>query len=354
MPAAWGLDSVAGASAIAMSLALITSSCGQAPPALVPPDVVWSINVEDDTLFQIPDGVSADPTHQRVFVADVRGATVLVLDARTGAHLGTVGGSGDGPGEFRSPVLTASAPDGSLLGVFDFRSVQIFDARLRFVRRIPVGTLVFYPKGMALGTDTTVVLTGGAGPPDAVRGVHWLVRDADSLMSTGPRPPDEPAGLFGQAAQLVAGGPVLWTAHGALVADAATGDVWLSSPTGARLVARGPEAVPGLMGRMVFVERIEGRPMRSFWWTFTRAVLLDTLPDGHFLIGVSVQDSAMVRFYEEGPGTAPRLLGGWRDLAVQQAVPFDSKSCLVLTRRFDSGRGRAETEIARVRYPFTR
>lgn len=317
-------------------------------------DVVWSIDAQADTLFQIPEAVSADPTHQRVFVADVRGATVLVLDARTGAHLGAVGSSGAGPGEFRSPAFSASTPDGSLLGVFDFRSVQIFDARLRFVRRIPVGTLVFYPKGMALGPDTTVVLTGGAGPPDAVRGVHWLVRGADSLVSTGPRPPDEPPELFGRAAQLVAGGPVLWTAHGALVADAATGDVWLSSPAGARLVARGPGAVPGLMGRMVFAERIDGRPMRSFWWTFTRAVLLDTLPDGHFLVGVSVQDSALVRFYEEGPATAPRFLGGWRDLAVQQAVPFDATTCLVLTRRFDRGRGRAETEIARVRYAFKR
>ncbi len=338
---------------MAAALVLAASACAPASPQLAAPEFVWSVDAEADTLFAIPDAVAADPAHQRVLVADVRGPAVLVLDARTGAHLGAVGAPGDGPGEFRSPAQVASSPDGTLYAVFDIRAVQIFDSALRFVRRIPVGSLIFYPKGMALGLDTSVVVTGGAGLPGAIRGAHWLV-GADSLASTEPAPPAEPPGLAGEAARLVAGGPVLWTTRGALVADAATGDVWLSAPTGARRLARGPGAVPGLMARMVFAERIDGHPARGFWWTFTRAVLLDTLPGDRYLVGISVQDSALVRFYEEGPDSAPKLLGGWHHLAVQHAAPYDAATCLVVTRRFDPARTTAAMGVARARYPFTR
>ena len=62
-------------------------------------------------------GVAADPTSDRIYLADWTGQRVAAFDA-SGAYAGSYGRSGDGPGEFRNPSAVSLDPDG-ILTVWD-------------------------------------------------------------------------------------------------------------------------------------------------------------------------------------------------------------------------------------------
>lgn len=106
-----------------------------------------------------PTGLAFAPEHGWLFVADSVAHDIKVFDA-SGQLVKTIGGPGEGDGEFNAPTHLAYA--GGLLYVSDTLSsrIQVFDAQGRRVdgfgeRGLYVGNLV-RPKGVAVGAGGIV------------------------------------------------------------------------------------------------------------------------------------------------------------------------------------------------------
>ena len=76
----------------------------------------------DSALTALPWGVAADPTAERIYVADMTGARVAVFDG-AGAFVEELGRAGEGPGEFRGVSALTLAPGGTLVALDARRGV---------------------------------------------------------------------------------------------------------------------------------------------------------------------------------------------------------------------------------------
>jgi len=101
--------------------------------------------------FYEPVAIKVD-RRDRIFVVDLKDNQVVVFDAE-GQRLQTIGGPGQGPGEFNNPGDIDFLPDGRLL-VADCgqRRLHLFDADGKFLKVIkildqPVGKLLVLPDG---------------------------------------------------------------------------------------------------------------------------------------------------------------------------------------------------------------
>ncbi len=321
---------------------------------LARPHFLWLQRAGPESPFELPTAISGVASSARVFVTDVSRQRVLVLDAATGRELGRVGSKGAGPGEFSAPDLAAASPGGDLLVIYDLgaQSLNFFDDQLQFVTRRAVGPLVIWPKGLVLLDDSVAVIAGGVeSSDDSVPTVHWSLAGTRRLASTAPYAEAEGESRAlrarADARVYVAGGPLLRLGSSVRLADAATGDVWVLARDSARRLARGPGAPRDLGQRMIVVgtSPTHGRFIRP-WWTFPRTALLDTLSGRGYLVGVTLQDSAIVRFYELREGGSPRLRGGIR-LRARALAAYDATSGLVIAE--DST---GELSVGRLAYPF--
>ncbi len=100
----------------------------------------------------------------RLAVVDTAGKRVVVLStaAGRGKLLGVAGGKG--PGALRQPTAVAAVPDGMAIYDAADRSLKVYDANGRFVRRVDEGlrpSLTFVG-GMALGGDRLYVADSNA------------------------------------------------------------------------------------------------------------------------------------------------------------------------------------------------
>ncbi|MXW08509.1 MAG: 6-bladed beta-propeller [Gammaproteobacteria bacterium] len=68
----------------------------------------------DSALTVVPWGVTADEATGRIYVADRPNDRVVVFDS-SGRYAGTLGRSGEGPGEFRNPWAVSMDPSGPLV-----------------------------------------------------------------------------------------------------------------------------------------------------------------------------------------------------------------------------------------------
>ncbi len=357
---AWGRVRATGTSTsqalLLLAVGLWASPLAASAQQPSPPRFEWVISSSQDTVFERPEEIAADPSTGRVFVSDGLRRRVFVIDAATGHVLGGFGREGAGPGEFRAPDVLAVSAARDRVAVYDLlaHAVSFFDRAGRFLGRRAVAPLLIWPKGIAVLNDSLVVIASGVqSPGDQVPALHWLEPQSPRLTSTGPFAATS-GGTPAQRARAnagvyVAGGPLLTTSSGVLFADGPTGDVWAVGRDSARLIARGPGAPPDLGERMVILGTTEqGERFFRPWWTFPRAVLLDTLAGGRFLLAMTIQDSALVRFYELRPGAPARPLGTVR-ATVRSASPYDRTSCVVSGE--DSLGGYF---IGRLRYPFSR
>ena len=95
--------------------------------------------IGSDGLFVRPSGLALDTRGERIYVSDTGGIEsdkhrVLVLDAKTGKLIQTIGKRGREPGQFNLPLQIATSKDGRLYVVDsgNFR-VQAFDADGKFM-----------------------------------------------------------------------------------------------------------------------------------------------------------------------------------------------------------------------------
>ena len=117
----------------------------------------------DSALTVVSQGVAVDEATGRVFVADRPNDRVVVFEP-SGMYAGTLGRSGEGPGEFRNPVALSMDPSGSLV---------VWDSGRRILSRWSSGgdllgeerpDLNYGRLGFAVGADWVVTVTAtGAG-----------------------------------------------------------------------------------------------------------------------------------------------------------------------------------------------
>ena len=121
----------------------------------------------DSALTVVPWGVTTDEATGRIYVADRPNDRVVVFDA-AGGYAGTLGRSGDGPGEFRNPVAGAVDPSGSLV---------VWDSRRRILSRWSSG-------GGYLGEERPELDYGGF---RFVVGTDWFVAVTDTAAGMAIR-----------------------------------------------------------------------------------------------------------------------------------------------------------------------
>lgn len=301
----------------------------QAVPAA--PTVIWRIEAEDDTPLVLPYGTAVSRSARAIYVADLRTPGVVEVDGDSGKVRRVIGREGDGPGELRVPQRVAISPDGKLIAVFDVgrRSVDIFDDHWRFLRRAPVGGFNFL-KSMGVRNDTTIVLAGGrVGPEGSVVGVTWVTRNA--TVGLPPYPPDDPE--MGKEDRLdsrlyAGGGPGLFVGDRYLMADALTGDLWQSDPTGSTKIAQGP--VSGLEAFRAIIQRTTGAngPTRNTNFGFRQAVLVEPTGDGA-IVYFSDEAKGLVQAYRVRPEKAAELVASWK-LRASILTRYDDQSLIVV------------------------
>lgn len=316
---------------------------------LLRPELMWQRTAMDDTTLTLPYGLEVDRRTGTVLVADMKLPGIVELNGTTGRIVRVLGKKGDGPGEFQMPQRVALSPDGRLMAVYDIgrRSVEILTREGKQVRRIPIGTVPFL-KGMAVGDDTTIVLAGGrlaSGRMPAA--ITWIQHGA--ISSTGPVPPSVPGleedrDLDGRV--YAAGGPLLLRGGKALLADAGSGDIWLTTSLDARRVAAGPGAPPDLVASIIQPTEVDGQQLKRISFNFPQAILVDTTGANGYLVGYSDKAAKKLAFYLDTPGAPTRVLSSW-GISPSVMARFDHDTFVVLEL------GEEGWRLSRVRMPIS-
>lgn len=223
----------------------------------------------------------------RILVSDPRNAMVIAFDS-TGRFQRVWLRSGDGPGEVRGPQLLARVPNGGVL-LLDagHGSIEVFDQRLAFRRRVPLQPRISNPKSMvAIGNDE--ILISGWRP-----GAAAVVHDIDS--TGGPRASwiAGPSTRNPRATSIIAGGALgLGPSGEILFSQASPHAIHVLSPgdSSFRVIVSDPGVLPLVGDKAVRVQGAGSDRRVSFWWTFPRSVFVQLLPGGLVLNVVLFED----------------------------------------------------------------
>jgi hypothetical protein len=228
----------------------------------------WATTASADSgQFVAVHGMTETPDGH-IWVADGRLGVIRILSPR-GHPLDTRGQRGDGPGEFQVPGRMLTLPDGSL-AMHDVArgSVELFDGRGQWVRRIGLSARIANPKGFAALPHGGWVLSGGI--PGNPYAIHLF--DPDGVLRTSwfpvPRTDNPRAGM------LVAGGPVAVVGDsGVLFARAAPHGVYRFSAPGAEPVVLSAlrDLVPPIGDEFIQEQGTGAGRVRTFQWYFPQS-----------------------------------------------------------------------------------
>ncbi len=188
----------------------------ESPRSLVDRPSAWKVAPEPDVVIGATEGDSSDMLFGVSGAAQLDDGRILVVNGGTqelrfydgrGRFLTSVGGEGDGPGEYRVPRLVA-VTSGDTIVVSDLRSGRftVLDGRGRHVRSATPARFVGLPVGrLSGGRFVTSLGSAGAGPdtpegelPDTVR---FLAVDARAgVLDTVAVTPGAPAYVWREGA----------------------------------------------------------------------------------------------------------------------------------------------------------
>ncbi len=180
----------------------IVESVGEDRPLGTEPVLVRVLEYSEGGLRFVPWGVAADPGAGRVYVADQSAMVVAVFDT-AGAHVGTLGRRGEGPGEFMEPAAITVDEAGVL---------SVLDARRGMVSRwSPAGSYIdesglpapYWGPGFAAAEGWLALVTSGGeemqldqrlqvfgdGEPETVHVVSEHLSVSDLPCGSMPLPP---------------------------------------------------------------------------------------------------------------------------------------------------------------------
>lgn len=212
-----------------------------------------------------------------IWVSDPIGRAVLGLDA--GGRRGRiVARDGDGPGEVRSPTLSARIPGGGV-AIYDqgHDAVELFGRGGQFARRVTLSAKVLNPKGLAVLPNGQILLSGGLASGGG-GAVHRFAANGRLLGSWGAAARARNARAVG----LISGGPLALLREGdVLYSQAAPHMLAIYSPGGKRrrrLAADRSVVAP--IGD-AFIQQRGNR--RVFQWRFPQSAGVFRLPSSDVL-----------------------------------------------------------------------
>ncbi len=232
----------------------------------------------DDSFGRITD-VLMDPSG-RIFVSDLDASHVAVFDS-LGRRLGTLGRSGEGPGEFRSPWTLAQGRGDSIFVVdLALARVSVFAGDLSFVRsfRINPSWGIGFLEEL---TDGTFLVTGYGGKEGGY--FHRLARDGALLESASFDPTMDYMGasLYGYEQSLL-GGTLVIEKNGYVFAN--------KSPYAVSFLSKGWAVRKTCGGDMTWttppsdVVQRTGQRVALNWNQFTHVTRILSVEPGEYLV----------------------------------------------------------------------
>jgi hypothetical protein len=208
-----------------------------------------------------------------IWVSDPIGRAVLGLDS-LGRRGRIVAREGDGPGEVRSPTLSARIPSGGV-AIYDqgHDAVELFGRDGRFVRRVTLSAKVLNPKGLAVLPNGQILLSGGLASGGG-GAVHRFAANGRLLGSWGAvaRARNE------RAVGLISGGPLAVLREGSvLYSQAAPHMLAIYSPIGKRHQRLAADRTVVAPIGDAFIQVRGNR--RVFQWRFPQSAGVFRLPD---------------------------------------------------------------------------
>lgn len=214
---------------------------------------------------------------REIWVSDPIGRAVLGLDS-LGRRGRIVAREGDGPGEVRSPTLSASIPNGGV-AIYDqgHDAVELFARDGRFVRRVTLSAKVLNPKGLAVLSNGQILLSGGLASGDH-GAVHRFDANGRLLGSWGAMAQARNERAVG----LISGGPLALLGESrVLYSQAAPHMLAIYSPRGKRQQRLAADrSVVAPIGDAFIQERGN---RRVFQWRFPQSAGVFRLGDDHVL-----------------------------------------------------------------------
>jgi hypothetical protein len=273
------------------------------PSGVTSQEVTWRIGQLNDTTFYLPRHVSAAPTIGTAFVVDSRRPAVIELDLASGLPLRSFGREGDGPGEFRNPVLVDYQPALGMIAVLDAgrSAVEVFGPDHSHIARIPITPRVWNPKDLLMTADSVFYIAGGAveeGEFGQVQRVLW----SGTSVTLGPPAiggaEDNPI-----SRRLLSGGVLKDAGHGRIqFVEAATGKLFVLS--GEVFTEAKGSPVPPTEDLVARAITVDGENTR-YWWSFPQAML--SLKTGG-AVGFSYRNERRLEFWAYDNGAS---LGAW-------------------------------------------
>lgn len=188
----------------------------ESPRSLVDRPSAWKVAPEPDVVIGATEGDSSDMLFGVSGAAQLDDGRILVVNGGTqelrfydgrGRFLTSVGGEGDGPGEYRVPRLVA-VTSGDTIVVSDLRSGRftVLDGRGRHVRSATPARFVGLPVGRLSGGRFVTSLGSACAGPDTPEGelpdtVRFLAVDARAgVLDTVAVTPGAPAYVWREGA----------------------------------------------------------------------------------------------------------------------------------------------------------
>ncbi len=303
---------------------------GERPQVRRVPQYVWSIRAVDQIELEAPRSVSVQMkgASKTVIVADPQRAALVILDGENGSVVRVVKRLDETGRGFRQPYLVATSGSGNLTAVYDlgYEAVLVLDMELQFIRQMVVDPLVVNPKDLRINDDTTIVLTGGTVRPDLVKQeVHWFWPTSGATAHTGLQLPGEASDHVGA---IVAGGAIYMLDESrALVAQATTGNVFLTEPNKTLRVATGPGIGDDVLENIIHYGSGADH-IKEIWWTFPKAIMIWPQEQESYMVVWAESDSGILRFIKVD-GDGPADVAVWK-VAATVATRFDQESLVLV------------------------
>lgn len=160
-------------------LLLVFSLCLVNPTLAQTPDQEWTLN---DTFYITAIDIDSEG---RIYANDAEAHQIHIFED-DGSHIRSVGGEGEGPGEFMMPLRVKLSPDESEFIVRDWRNRISFFTREGDYERSFVTPGVAPTRDIAFKNDSLLVIGGLEGTLSSGHTMHYFTKAGEKVKSFFP------------------------------------------------------------------------------------------------------------------------------------------------------------------------
>lgn len=160
-------------------LLLVFSLCLVNPTLAQTPDQEWALN---NTFYITAIDIDSEG---RIYANDLEAHQIHIFED-DGSHIRSVGGEGEGPGEFMMPLRAELSPDESDFMVRDWRNRISFFTREGDYKRSFVTPGIIPSGNIAFKNDSLLIITGLDGVLSSGHTMHFFTKSGEKIKSFFP------------------------------------------------------------------------------------------------------------------------------------------------------------------------